>query len=663
MDNRFKYFMTGNKIYLIIIALLILIVMLNGNWLIVVALIVMYGILIFYNQTNTEHKKNERTKFIENFTLKLDTATQNTLVKLPFPLAIAGPNGNILWYNHNFSKILTEMEILGVNISILTKEIDLKQALSGEKEVFRYINLNKRYYDVYVSIVDISEDESVEDKIILLYFYDITESHNILEDVEAEKYSIMLVEIDNFDDVMKTTEEEQKPLIIAEMERTINSYGQSLNAMLKKYSSSKYVLCVQNKYIEKEMEKKFDILDGMREISMGNKFAVTLSIGVGQGGENPSENEKYALSAKELALGRGGDQAIVKNGEKLLFFGGKTKEVEKRTRVRARVIGHALLDLISESNKVFIMGHINADIDCLGAGVGLYSIINYLDKECYVILDSINNSIKPMINRLKEDSKYDNAFIDVKRAFELMDENSLFILVDVHNKGYIQNMRIIEMAKRVVIIDHHRKSSDYINKAVLSYIEPYASSTSELVTEMIQYMVEKPQLTPMEAEALLAGICVDTKNFYFKTGVRTFEAASFLRRLGADTLDVKKLFSDDLETYLKRAEIIKSAKVYNKIAIAICPTEIEDIVLAAQAADELLNITGIQASFVFVKIGDEVYLSGRSMGDINVQVIIESLGGGGHMTMAGAKFTDTTLEESLDKLKKAIIKYQEEAEE
>jgi len=655
--------MTGNKIYLVIIALLIFIVMLNGNWIIVIALMVMYGILIFYNQTNTEHKKTEWTKFIEDFTLKLDTATQDTLVKLPFPLAIAGPNGNILWYNHNFSKILTEMEILGVNISILTKEIDLKQALSGEKDVFRGIHLNKRYYDAYVSIVDISEDENVEDKILLLYFYDITESHIILEDVEAEKYTIMLVEIDNFDDVMKTSEEDQKPLIIAEMERTINSYGQSLNAMLKKYSNSKYVLCVQNKYIEKEMEKKFDILDGMREINMGNKFAVTLSIGVGQGGENPLENEKYALSAKELALGRGGDQAIVKNGEKLLFYGGKTKEVEKRTRVRARVIGHALLDLISESNKVFIMGHTNADIDCLGAAAGLYSIINYLNKECYIILDSINNSIKPMVNRLKEDSKYDDAFIDIKRAFELMDENSLFILVDVHNKGYIQNMRIIEMAKRVVIIDHHRKSSDYINKAVLSYIEPYASSTSELVTEMIQYMVEKPQLTPIEAEALLAGIVVDTKNFYFKTGVRTFEAASFLRRLGADTLDVKKLFSDDLETYLKRAEILKSAKIYNKIAIAICPIEIEDIVLAAQAADELLNITGIQASFVFVKIGDEVYLSGRSMGEINVQVIIESLGGGGHMTMAGAKFVDITIEECLDKLKNAITKYQEEADE
>jgi len=663
MDNRYKYFMTGNKIYIIIIALLIAIIMLNGNLWIGFSLILMYGILVFYTAKNTKHKKNEWTKFIEDFSLKLDNATRNTLVKLPFPLTIVGTSGNILWYNQNFSNILDEMDILGVNINSLSKEINLKKAITGHQNIFKDIELNKRYYDIYISTVNISEDEELEDNILLLYFYDITESHKIFEEIESEKYTIMLIEIDNFDDVMKTIEEENKPLIIAEMERTINSYGQNLNAMLKKYSNSKYVLCVQNKYIEREKEKKFDILDGIREINMGNKFAVTLSIGVGQGGETPLENEKYALSAKELALGRGGDQAVVKNGEKLMFFGGKTKEVEKRTRVRARVIGHALVDLIKESNKVFIMGHINADIDCLGAGAGLYSIIQSLGKECYIILDSINSSIKPMIEKLKEDSKYDNAFIDVRKTFDLMDVNSILILVDVHSKGYIQNMRIIEMAKRVVIIDHHRKSTDYINKAVLSYIEPYASSTSELVTEMLQYMVEKPELTKIEAEALLAGICVDTKNFYFKTGVRTFEAASFLRKLGADTVDVKKLFSDDLDTYLKRAEIIKSARVENNIAIAICPTEIEDLVLTAQAADELLNITGIQASFVFVKIGDEVYLSGRSLGEINVQLIIENLGGGGHMTMAGAKFLDTTIEASLEKLKEAIEKYKREVDE
>lgn len=659
MDNRYKNFISGNKVYIVIIALLIIIILLNGNLFIGGLLVLMFALLVFYTVKDTRHKKNQWTKFIEEFSLKLDNATRNTLVKMPFPLAIVGVNGNILWYNQNLSNILNDVELLGLNINTLSKNINLRQAITGEKTIFKEIEINEGYYDVYVSMVNISEDQFQEDDILLMYFYDITESHNIAQEIQSEKYTIMLIEIDNFDDVMKTIEEENKPLIIAEMERTINSYGQNLNAMLKKYSSSKYVLCIQNRDIEREMESKFDILDRMREINMGNKFAITCSIGVGQGGESPLENEKYALSAKELALGRGGDQAIVKNGEKLLFFGGKTKEVEKRTRVRARVIGHALLDLINESNKVFIMGHVNMDIDSLGAAVGLFSTIKTLDKECYIILDSINSSINPVLDKLKKDSKYDNAFCNIKKTFDLIDANSLLILVDVHNKGYIQNMRIVEMSKRVVIIDHHRKASDYITKAVLSYIEPYASSASELVTEMIQYMVEKPELLPIEAEALLAGIIVDTKNFYFKTGVRTFEAASFLRKLGADTLDVKRLFSDDLNSYLKRAEIIKSAVVEDNIAIAICPEGIEDIVLSAQAADELLNITGIQASFVFVKIGDEFYLSGRSLGDINVQLIMESLGGGGHMTMAGAKFNDTTLEETLKKLKVAIEKYKE----
>lgn len=659
MDNRYKNFITENKVYLTIIGLLILIIMLNGNLWMGFSLVGMFALLIFYTVKNSKHKKNQWTKFIEDFSVKLDTATRNTLVDMPFPLAIVGINGNILWYNQNLSNVLNEMELLDLNISTLSKDIDLKQAINGVKNIFKDIKIDSRYYDIYVSLVNISEDELQEDDILLLYFYDITESHNMYQEIESEKYTIMLIEIDNFDDVMKTIEEENKPLIIAEMERTINSYGQNLNAMLKKYSNSKYVLCVQNKYIEKEMERKFDILDGMREINMGNKFAVTCSIGVGQGGESPLENEKYALSAKELALGRGGDQAVVKNGEKLMFFGGKTKEVEKRTRVRARVIGHALIDLINESNKVFIMGHVNMDIDALGAAVGLYSIIKTLDKECYIILDSINSSINPMLEKLREESKYDNAFCNIRTTFDLMDSNSLLILVDVHNKGYIQNMRIVEMSKRVVIIDHHRKAGDYITKAVLSYIEPYASSTSELVTEMIQYMVEKPDILPIEAEALLAGIIVDTKNFYFKTGVRTFEAASLLRKLGADTLDVKRLFSDDLNSYLKRAAIIQSAKVENNIAIAVCPKEIEDLVLSAQAADELLNITGIQASFVFVKIGEDVYLSGRSLGDINVQLVLEGLGGGGHMTMAGAKFIGITLEEAIEKLKIAIEKYKE----
>ncbi|EFG87956.1 DHHA1 domain protein [Clostridium carboxidivorans P7] len=396
---------------------------------------------------------------------------------------------------------------------------------------------------------------------------------------------------------------------------------------------------------------------------MGNKLAVTLSIGVGRGGETPLQNENFAASAKELALGRGGDQTVVKNGEKLSFYGGKTKEVEKRTKVRARVIAHALVELINASSDVFIMGHINPDIDCLGAAVGIYSTIKFLKKDCHIVLEETNSSINLILEKIKNEEDYEKVFISSKECIDNMKYNSLLILVDVHSRGYVQDIKVVDAFEKIVIIDHHRKSTDFVEGALLSYIEPYASSTSELVTEMLQYMVEKPKIKIIEAEALLAGICVDTKNFCFKTGVRTFEAASFLRRLGADTVDVKKFFADDLDTYLKRAEIIKSAEIFNNIAIAVCPNEIEDIVLAAQAADELLNITGIKASFVFVKIKDNVCISGRSLGEVNVQVILESLGGGGHMTMAGATIKKVTLDEALKKLKDAIGKYIMEGEE
>ncbi|WP_411678711.1 DHH family phosphoesterase [Clostridium thailandense] len=661
MDKKYNYFITSNKMYMIIIAALILILIAYSHiWAGIFALI-LYGLLVIYNIKNTRARKDEWKKFIEDFSSKLDNATRNTLVRLPFPLIIVGKEGEMLWYNQKFTPIFQGEDILGKNIRSLVKEFNLRQALDGKENVLRYVKIKDRYYDIYTNVVDTSENS--KDRILLLYFYDATDLFELVESVDLNKETVMLIEVDNFDDVIKTIDEDTRPLIIAEIERTMNSYAQGLNAMIRKYDENKYVLSIQNKYIEKEMEKKFEILDTIREINMGNKLAVTLSIGVGRGGETPMINENYAVSAKELALGRGGDQAIVKNGEKLSFYGGKTKEVEKRTKVRARVLAHALVDLINESNKVFIMGHVNPDIDCLGSAIGIYKAVSLLKKECFIILDNENNSIRPILEKIKEEEGYEEAFISSRECTEKADTNSLLILVDVHNKGYVQSMNVVDFFDKIVIIDHHRKSTDFIEGALLSYIEPYASSTSELVTEMLQYMVEKPKLKPIEAEALLAGICVDTKNFYFKTGVRTFEAASFLRRLGADTLDVKRFFADDLETYLKRTEIIRSVKMLNNIAIAICPKEIEDTVLAAQAADELLNITGIQASFVFVKIKDEIFISGRSLGDINVQLILESLGGGGHMTMAGAKLKSINIDEALQKLKDAIDKYIREGDE
>ncbi|MBZ9689749.1 DHH family phosphoesterase [Clostridium estertheticum] len=662
MDNKYNYFNVNNKIYMVTMALFICIIFYYGHFEVGILMLVLYAILVVYNIYNTKIKKSEWKQFIENFSSKLDIATTSTLVKLPFPLIIIGYMGNILWYNQSVTTMLEGEDLLNKNIRDIIKDLPLKQVLEGKKNIFPNIKIKERFYEIYTNIVDTNENKNVKDKIMLLYFYDITEKNNLIKGINGNRESVMLVEVDNLDDVIKTTEEDKAPLLVADIERTINSYGQSVNAVVKKYTSNKYVIIVQDKYIEKEIEKKFDILDSVREISNGNKLAVTLSIGVGRGEDTPLKNYEFAASAKELALGRGGDQAVVKKGDKLSFFGGKTKEVEKRTKVRARVIAHALMDLVSESDVIFIMGHKNPDADCLGAAIGLYSIIKSTNKECYIILEGISTGIKSMMDIFVEDEEYKNTFISSEKYKSVKKSNNLLIIVDVHNESYVLNLEIVKEVEKVVIIDHHRKSQDFIQGAVLSYMETYASSTSELVTEMIQYMVDKPKLKHIEAVSLLAGICIDTKNFYFKTGVRTFEAAAFLRRHGADTMDVKKMFSDDLNVYLKRADIIRSAKVENEIAIAVCSPIVEDTVLAAQAADELLNITGIEASFVIIKIGDEVFVSGRSLGKINVQLILETLGGGGHMTMAGTKFTSMDIEEVLVKLNEAIDEYLKEGE-
>lgn len=661
MDKKYNNFVSTNKIYMIVIAFLTILLLYYSSFYIKILSVIIYISLVVYNYKISKSKRHEWKKFIENFSFKLDNATRNSLIKLPFPLTILDNRGEILWYNQKFSSIMKNEDILGANINNFIKKFSVRQILEKRKSIFRFIQLNDKYYDIYGNVIDSSENK--DEKIVILYFYDATELFKTQSYINKNKYDVMLIEVDNFDDVLKTVEEGKRPLIIAEIERSINAYSQKLKAMFRKYDVNKYVLCTQDKYIKEEMKKKFDILDTIRKIDMGNKLEVTLSIGVGRGAETPMENEKYASSAKELALGRGGDQAVVKNKEKLLFYGGKTKEVEKRTKVRARVISRVLVDLINESSKIFVMGHINADIDCLGSAVGLHRTVKSLGKQCYIIGDSINSSINIILDKIKQEEDYNGVFISSNDCIDNLDVNSLLILVDVHNKGNVSNIDVVKNSKRIVIIDHHRKSTDFIEGSLLNYIEPYASSTSELVTEMLQYMTENPVLKPIEAEALLAGICIDTKNFVFKTGVRTFEAASFLRRLGADTINVKKFFTDNLDMYLKRAEIIKSAEVYEGIAIAVCPNNIEDIVLSAQAADELLNITGIQASFVFVRIKDEIYISGRSLGDVNVQLILETLGGGGHMTMAGAKLKSITIDEALQELKNAIKKYIREGEE
>lgn len=644
-----------SKIVITILVILLVVFFIKNMLIISNILLLIYAAALLYIIFDNSKKDNFSNK-IENIIHKVDTVKSTAFSKVHFPTMFLLENGEVIWYNESLALRLENNDIVGKNIKEIIKEFNIKLALEGKRSEYKNVVFKDRIYDIYISIIqdyEINEDNNL----IVISFDDITDNVNLINQINNAKESVMLIEVDNLDEVIKTTEEDLRPQLIADIDRTINNYANSLKALIRKYSSNKYVLTTKDANIETEMNKKFDILDTIREVSSGNKLTVTLSIGVGRGGENPAQNHEFATIAKDLALGRGGDQCVVKSFEKVSFYGGKTKEVEKRTKVRARVIGHALLELINESSNVIIMGHHNPDMDCLGAAIGMYSTIRSLNKECYIVMDEPHDAVQYMLDRLDEDDNYKDTFININAVKNIKNDKSLLILVDVHNESYVLSMEVVDYFSRIVIIDHHRKTKDFIQGTMLSYVETYASSTSELITELIQYMVEKPKLREVEAVALLAGICLDTKNFCFKTGVRTFEAAAFLRRLGADTVDVKRIFSEALDIYITRADIIKTAKVKSGIAVAKCPPEISNSVLPAQAADELLNITGIQASFVIAKIEEGTYISGRSLGEINVQVILEYLGGGGHLTMAAARIKDYNQDEAEELLNDAIEKY------
>lgn len=640
-------------VYFLVIILLCL-VLWNLN-LKILALVVpfLYIVYLIYRISNFIKEEKEEENKINKLYNDIDGKIKNNVFNLVFPITILNSTGEIIWYNHKFTNLINSDELLENNLVSVIKGIALDKVIRTGKENSQNIKIKGSTYEVYSETLNI---EKSEEKFFLVYFNDVTYLK------KATKESIVLLEVDNFSEVLKTIHDDIKPLLIAEIERTIKNYGNSLNAMIKKYDNSKYILSVDDSIISKEISKKFDILDTIREINLGNEIEVTLSIGVGRGGETPLENQEYATKAKELALGRGGDQTVVKSGKNIEFFGGNAKELEKRTRVKARVVAHVLKELIYESSTVYIMGHRNPDMDCFGASFGLASVVKKLGKNVNIVLEKDTNAIEFFLDRVNEKEEYSNLFISTEEAKENIDDNTLLIVLDVNSENYVLDRELTEMIERLVVIDHHRISPKEIKGVLLNYVEVYASSTSELVTEMVQYMLDKPKLNRIEAEGLLAGIYIDTKNFSFKTGVRTFEAASFLRRLGADTVEIKKIFSNNLENYIAKAEIIKSAKVENNIAIAVCPDSTTDTVVAAQAADELLNITGIQASFVLIKLGDDIAISARSLGDINVQLVLEELGGGGHMTMAGAKLKDVTVEQAIKKIKESIVKNSREGE-
>lgn len=611
------------------------------------SIVLLAFVIYLYYLSMDKHPKLEKEKsMISEFKLNINDNISNMVT----PIALINENGDIKWANKKLIKELELTDTENQNIISITRSLDLQKLLKCDKDLSQRIQIKNSVYSIYASKI-IGEDELTND-IYSVYFIEVSN----LVDLNTTKESVMLIEVDNLSEVLEGTEESERPLLVAEVERTVNLYAQKLKALIVKYDSNRYALSVVDKYITEEINNKFDILEKISEIERGNKFELTLSIGIGRGGSTPQENYNNAITAKELALGRGGDQVAIKNNEKIIFFGGNTREFEKRTRVRARVIAHALKELIYESSNILIMGHKNPDMDCLGAAVGLWSIIKQMGKKCNIVLDNDRNAIQYYMSKLENDSKYEKTFISIDEAEKNINEKSLLIVVDVHNKGYVSNIELVEKISRKIIIDHHRRSPDIVEGALLNYIEVYASSTSEMVTELIQYMVQKPRISKIEAEGLLAGIVMDTKEFQFKAGVRTFDAASFLRSVGADTLEVKKMFNDSLEDYLVIADTIKNAEVKGNIAIAVCPSNVDNTVIIARAADELLTISGIEVCFVLGEINNNIIISGRSIGDFNVQVILEELGGGGHMNMAGAKL-NLPLDEVIEALRKSIDKH------
>ena len=600
---------------------------------------------------------------------------KHLLKELSVPYVLIDLEGRILWSNGEFSE-LAGKEMQGKKMIYQIFPELTKQALPKEQEkenLFVEYKAGNYRVEMRKIIVDelANEEEGsmgiLENSMIALYFYDETELVAYKEECDNQRIVAGLVYIDNYEEVLDGIEEVRRPLMVALVERKITKYMQNIDAIVKKFEKDKYLVVFQNKYVEKLQETKFSILDEVRSINVGNEMAITLSIGLGVGASNYMQAYEYARVAMDLALGRGGDQAVVKEEEQISYYGGKTQLVEKSTRVKARVKAHALREIMLTKDRVFVMGHKIPDVDSLGSAIGIYRLAKTLDKQAHIVLNESTTSIQPIVNvLLSNHSIYgDDLFVDNEQAMSLADENTMLVVVDVNKPMLTECEELLSRIKTIVVLDHHRQTGDTIKNAVLSYVEPYASSASEMVTEVLQYIVDKPKLKPIEADALYSGMMVDTDNFVSKTGVRTFEAAAYLRRSGADVTRVRKMFRENMDTYKRKAEAVSKAQMYlDEFAIAICPSEglQSPTVLGAQVANELLDIQGIRASFVLTDLHDQIYVSARSLDNLNVQVIMEKLGGGGHLNMAAAQLRDCTIMVAVDMLKTLLRHMKEEGD-
>ena len=651
----FEGLVSKTKIYLVVIAiLLILICVLNTKY--IIPSIIAYILILLYAYWSNKKRTSELSEHIQDLTFHVDRAARNTMINSPFPLVIAQTNGNILWKSDKFSKEFANTDIKNI-LGELLKQIKLEienNPENAEKTINKEQKIENKIYKIIGKYV-----KSKEEYMVTLYFLDETDILEMEQEYQDSQICVGIIMIDNFEEVNQRIEDEEKPILIAQIEKSIYDWASTFKGLVLKSERDTFVCVFEKRYLEELEEKKFNILDTIKELELSNKIEITLSISVAAEGDSNYEKYKSAQSGLDIALGRGGDQAVVRKEGKYYFFGGRTQEVEKLTKVKARIVSHALEELIENAENVIVMGHINGDMDSIGASMGLYSLAKSLNKEAYIVYNSTGANLQNFIEVATQEKEYDEAIINKSEALSKITSETLLIVVDTHKKNYVEVPELLEETSKIVIIDHHRKSPDYIENAILTFHEVYASSTSELVTEILEYATKPVELTTLEAESLYAGIMMDTKNFTFKTGVRTFEAAAYLRKCGVDIIRVKKWFQSDLKTYNKISKIVEKAEIINdNIAISTYEKNDKDAnIICAKGADELLTISDITASFVIGKLGDKVCISGRSIGDINVQVILEKLGGGGHITLAGAQVEGMTIEEVKQELIIRINEY------
>ena len=618
--------------------------------------IVLYVIIVLIsNRRNRPLLINE----LVNFATQYGTVQKQLLNDFEIPYALLDYNSRFLWMNEKFTEITGKDKNYHKSVTTvfpsLTKDILQKSEAVGSINVMlddrNYrISMKRIYFDSVTRDSAIVAINDTDEYLTAIYLFDETELNRYIRENEEQKLVAGLIYIDNYEEALDSIEDVKRSLLIALVDRKVNKYFTEIDALVRKIEKDKYFVVFKYKYLEQLSADKFKLIEDVKSIKVGNEMAITLSIGVGAGGVSYTQNYEYARMGIDLALGRGGDQVVVKEGEEVTYYGGKAKQVERNTRVKARVKAHALREIIESREHVVIMGHTISDVDSLGAAIGVYCAARVLGKKAQIVLNEVTTSLRPLVECFTEEKGYPaDLFIKNEEALLITNKNTLVMVVDTNRPSYTECPELLNRTDTICVFDHHRQNSEVIENLVLSYIEPYASSACEMIAEVLQYFSENIKLEPSEADCIYAGILIDTNNFMTKTGVRTFEAAAYLRRAGAEVTRVRKMLRNDMAAYKARAEAVRHAEVYRgAFAISVCPADnIESpTIVGAQAANELLNIVGIKASFVLTEYQGKIYISSRSIDEINVQLIMERVGGGGHLNVAGAQLTNCTIQEA-----------------